>query len=535
MRFYKLVFLLFTILEANNITFLNKAQRNWISHHKSPIVIGITEIPNQILVTKDGYKGFCIDLFKLISKRTNLQFKYKYFNTWSEVLNAAKNKKIDVIFLAQKTPSRLSYLDFTNTVLELQNKIIVNIHKDKFENLKQLKNKRVAVTKGSAIEEYITYNYPDIKLLLTNNELESLRLLNQGKVDASILGSVRASYYIKKYNLNNLLIGSTMDYSYYLSIASRSDETMLNVILDKSVANLKKEIQALELKWGYAKDKVVFFDTKTLIFISIIFIILLFFIIYSNYINRKLSKEIEDKNEALKRIKNMRDSKLNQMSEVISMIAHQWKQPLNTLSLIEEILIMDYKEGKLDENSIMEFDKNFKKQVNLMNQTITDFKNFMKIEEQQEKFDVDEVINHAIYILKEDFNKNKINIEYETQDDSFKVIGYKNALEQIIINILNNAKDALIDNKIENKKIKINITKTDMEILLTIEDNAGGIPIEIIDKIFNPYFSTKKDKNGTGLGLYIAKVIIEENMNGIIDVENKNEGASFIIKLPKVE
>ena len=115
------------------------------------------------------------------------------------------------------------------------------------------------------------------------------------------------------------------------------------------------------------------------------------------------------------------------------------------------------------------------------------------------------------------------------------MIGYPNELGQAVLNILNNAKDALIDNNITNKLVSIEIMEVNQRVHLIISDNAGGIPDEIIENIFDPYFSTKDDKNGTGLGLYMTKMIIEEHMNGDITVSNGDNGAIFTIVLEQVK
>ena len=520
----------FSFIYAN--VFLNTQEKQWIKKH-SLIKIAITEIPNQVLKTKSGYQGFSIDLFKLISKNTGLKFKYIYFDTWNELMNAFRNKKVDIVFLAQKTPSRLLFADFTDVVITQKNKIIVNINDPSYKTPLQLINKKVAVTKGSAIEEFLRSTYPKIIIIPTKNELESLELLNNNQVDAAISESIRASFYMKKYNLSNLIISNDLGYNYYLRIASLRDEPMLNVILTKAVDDLEKNIKALQFKWGYSKDTKLFFDMKLFIFISLIFSVVLFFSIYLYRINKKLKQEIEEKEEVLNRLRLMRNSRLNQMNEILSMIAHQWKQPLNNLSLIIQLLIMKYDEKSLDDKFIEYFKIHTKEQIDLMVQTINDFRDFFKISENKITFDVKEEIKKSIELVKPVFDVENINIVFHyIENENYLAIGYPNALRQIIINILNNAKDALIENHIEKKEVIVTLFNENDYILISIEDNAGGIPLHIIDKIFNPYFTTKKE-NGTGLGLYIAKLMIEEKMNGEIDVKNTSKGANFEIKLPK--
>jgi len=508
--------------------FLNKKERLWIQNRTKPVLVGITEIPNQILKTKNGYEGYFIDLFKIISDKLDLKFKYVYFDTWSELINAAKKGKIDVVFAAQKTPSRLKYLDFTDTVLIQKNNILENINNNNFHSIEDLNFKKVAVTKGSAIEEYLKYSYPKIKLILTNNELTSLKLLNSSEVDAAIAETVRAGYYINKYNLNNIVPGPDLNYDYYLSIATVANETMLNTLLTKAVTHIpKKKFKALKLKWGYLKEKVTFFNTQTIIFLSIVAILILSFLMYLFYINRKLKKEIEQKEEALKRIQFLRNSKLSQMSEIINMIAHQWKQPLNNLALLIQFIANKYKNEELTEENFNYFQINAVKQIDLMLQTINDFKELFSQHESKKKFNIIDIMNGILDTIKPIYEKNGIKISFKSFSKNVEIEGYPELFKQIIYNIINNAKDALIERNVQNKEIFIFIKKTKSNIIIEIEDNAGGIPLDIIDKIFEPYFSTKK--NGTGLGLYMAKILLEEKMNATIEVFNTKKGAEFQI------
>jgi len=534
--FLIVLFLLSRYLMAQDITLLNQKERNWLAEHPAPLRVGITMIPNQVLTGKKGeYSGFSIDLFKMIEKQIGRPFAYVYFQRWDALIDAARKKQIDIIFSAQKTPSRLSYLDFTDTVLVQQNKIIVNIDNDRFTSISSLFGHRVAVTSGSAIEEFLRYNYPQLKIVKAEDELEVLRLVSMQKADAAVSELVRASYYMKQYDLGNLRIAGDLGYDYHLRIASRRDQPMLNVILSKIVSALPQDqIDALRLKWGYIKDEVVFFDKQMMIYIALVFGTILPFSFYLYRVNRRLEREIVSRKEALEKVVKMRRSRLNQMSEIISMIAHQWKQPLNNLSLFNMQIILKYQKGKLDDEAIKYFQENSQKQIALMSSTINDFKDFFKVEEEKRCFNVTETIENLLNILSPVFQKDEIviDISYDT-NSAYKVIGYSNALLQILLNIVNNAKDALIEKKdAGDRRIAILLYQEEEHVIISIEDNAGGIPDEIIDRVFDPYFSTKK-KNGTGLGLYMAKTILEEQMEGYIDVQNSAKGALFTIRLKK--
>jgi len=253
-------------------------------------------------------------------------------------------------------------------------------------------------------------------------------------------------------------------------------------------------------------------------------------------LNKSLEEKVKvevDKNKE-QQLMMMQQNRLAQMGEVINMIAHQWKQPLNALSIIGHSLVLKHMKGKLDTKAIDTFSSNSQKQIIGMSETIDDFRDFFKPEKEKKTFDIVKSINHSVKILSPVLKYENIKLTLSMSGECV-IYGFSNELGQSIINIMNNAKDALSQRDIEEKCIDINLTKNDTKVILTIADNAGGIPEDIIKKIFDPYFSTKENNNGTGLGLYMTKLIIEEHMNGKITVENINEGAKFNIIFDREE
>ncbi len=246
----------------------------------------------------------------------------------------------------------------------------------------------------------------------------------------------------------------------------------------------------------------------------------------------KVKSEIEKNKQ--QQLMMLQQSRLAQMGEIISMIAHQWRQPLNSLAMINQTIILKYHRDKLNDKAIEYFSKNSNKQIQGMSQTINDFRDFFKPEKEKVKFILNDIIQNTIDMVNPIFIKEKIDIILGV-DNEFMIVGFPNELSQTILNIVNNAKDALIENKIKDKQIVISIKSKNKNTILTISDNAGGIPLNVIDKIFNPYFSTKEAKKGTGLGLYMSKIIIEEHMGGRITVANSESGAVFTIILKKKE
>ena len=225
-------------------------------------------------------------------------------------------------------------------------------------------------------------------------------------------------------------------------------------------------------------------------------------------------------------------SKHAAMGEMISMIAHQWRQPLQAVSiLVQKLPLTKMVEGNITDELIDSVVNDVGTQLQYMSKTIDDFRDFFKPNREKEIIDISVIVNKSIdflgYLLKA--NSIKLNID---NNEQIKVFVYLNEIVQALINIIKNACDALNEKNIENRIINICTKKDAKYIYIIIEDNAGGIPDNVIGKIFEPYFSTKTKKNGTGLGLYMSKTIIEKHSNGLIFVENTNIGAKFTIKLP---
>lgn len=224
-------------------------------------------------------------------------------------------------------------------------------------------------------------------------------------------------------------------------------------------------------------------------------------------------------------------AKLAQMGEMISMIAHQWRQPLSILFMIIQTLELNYAKDKLkDEQSFDNLIKDSSEQIKLMSSTINDFMNFFKPDKKIETFEVNYQIERSLSLLNNLMLNNNIELRF-ISSDKIDTLGYPNEFGQVIINLVANAKDAIIEKNIPNGSIEVSSRIENDNVIIELKDNAKGIDESILDKIFNPYFSTKLESKGTGLGLYMAKLIIEEHMHGKISVKNLKEGACFRIEL----
>jgi len=222
----------------------------------------------------------------------------------------------------------------------------------------------------------------------------------------------------------------------------------------------------------------------------------------------------------------LQQSKLVQMGDMISMIAHQWRQPLNAISASSINLSLMSTMGVLEDDKLQENSTFIQEQTQKMSTTIDTFLNFVKPSQDSKKFTLNATVESVMQIMGTQLVNHDIKVDLKL-DKIISLVGHEDLLEQVIINILSNARDAFEDIEIDNKFIKIEVDKVDNIPLIIIEDNAGGIPIDIRDKIFNPYFTTKEQGKGTGIGLYMSLDIMKKSFSGDLRYKATQKGSLF--------
>jgi C4-dicarboxylate-specific signal transduction histidine kinase len=247
-------------------------------------------------------------------------------------------------------------------------------------------------------------------------------------------------------------------------------------------------------------------------------------------LEKKVKEEVEKNREKEQLL--VQKSRFIALGEMISNISHQWRQPLSELSSILMNIKFKHSIDALDKQTMEQKSKEADEVLEFMSHTIEDFRNFFMPKKEKEVFYLYKVIDSVMNIISSTLSSFDIDVKIEI-DNEIKLKTYLNEYQQVILNIINNAKDALIDNKIENPRIKITAYEEEEYVVLFIEDNAGGVTVEPKGKIFEPYFTTKLDTNGTGIGLYMSKVIVDKNMKGKLRVRNTKHGAKFGVHIPK--
>jgi len=224
-------------------------------------------------------------------------------------------------------------------------------------------------------------------------------------------------------------------------------------------------------------------------------------------------------------------AKLAAMGEMMDAVAHQWKQPLNAISMLTDILVSEYGDGDVDEAYLKEYRETLWKQLDHLLNTLDEFRSFFRPNKEKAAFNLLKSIDAVLLLIHDEFMGKAITFEVDG-DESIELYGVENEFKHIVLNILNNAKDAFIENEISPRMIKVTFHKQDEGVIMEICDNAGGIPDSVIHDIFKANVTTKSEGKGTGIGLYMSAQIAEK-MDATLEVENTDEGACFIFTSPE--
>lgn len=298
------------------------------------------------------------------------------------------------------------------------------------------------------------------------------------------------------------------DYSQRIELGDSKETTELQLSFNKMVTNIEKNIEDLEISYK---------DQKLL--------------------SQKLQSQLEKNHE--QNLLLTHQSRMAALGEMLANIAHQWRQPLNAITVHLTSMKVKNELHMIKENELNDTVDSVMKYATYLSNTIDDFQNFIKNDSVKERFSLQKSFSQAKDIVSVNLVNQQIQLNIVENDEELFVNGIKNELIQVFINILNNAKDVLNESSLEDKIIEVTFYKKDDKTYITIQDNAGGVKEDIIDKIFDPYFTTKHQSQGTGIGLYMSSRIIHEHFEGEIFVQNENitfknngyKGAKFYILL----
>lgn len=332
------------------------------------------------------------------------------------------------------------------------------------------------------------------------------------------------------------------------------DLIVISFLPIKNLMN-KNKADAYIVSYTYNEQIVkILTQSKWINIVSFFFLSIILYLIYKQIIHKKeLSVEVAKKTIELKTLNENLELKIEeetlknrekdkqlyehaknaQMGEMIGNIAHQWRQPLSLISTISSGQKLKIELDIASKNESIKELELLNDTAQHLSQTIDIFRDYIKDNKELKKVVLQDRIDYAITIVQSSLSNEHIklinNINYDEKIELELVLG---ELSQVLINIFNNAKDAFVDKNKNEKWVKIHLEKQESTAIITIEDNAGGIPADVLPKIFDPYFTTKHQSQGTGIGLYMSAQIIQNHFNGRVYVKNTNNGACFFIELP---
>lgn len=249
-------------------------------------------------------------------------------------------------------------------------------------------------------------------------------------------------------------------------------------------------------------------------------------------LNRSLEQRVKQAVDELRRKDRLliQQSRQAAMGEMINNIAHQWRQPLNNIGLIIQNLQLQYEAGEMDAEQMAAEVGKAMDVIAHMSRTIDDFRNFFHQDKERQPFVVNQMVSRSLDFLLPGLKNSGIEVECR-EDPNVIAYGFPREYMQALLNILNNARDVLLERKVVRPLIRIAIFRENARSVVTIHDNAGGISDEVFPKIFDPYFTTKEQGKGTGIGLYMSKTIIEKNIDGRLTARNVEGGVEFRIEV----
>jgi len=410
-------------------------------------------------IENDVYLGISADYIKLLQEKIKTPIVLISTKSWNESLEKAKKRECDFIPLMMKNSESENYFDFTKSYMKIPLVVASKIDAPFIENIEQINQQALAIVKDYGFAEILKAKYPNIKFVEVSSINDGLKLVEKGKVFGFVDTLSTLGYQIQNNYVGQLKISAKFNDSIELSIATRNDESVLNSIFSKAIDDIPSYVKQKVLNnWvnvNYQKE--INYSAINKILLSIIGIILVFALIYRQYLLKKLNRRLEErieeeikKNDEKNRIL-VQQSRMASMGEMLENIAHQWRQPLSTISVCASGMEVKKEIGVLDDDDFYKSINHIKQATNYLSNTIDDFRNFFSKDKVIAKINIEHLIDKSLELVAPTFDKHKIICI--KQINAIEFLSLENELIQVIMNILVNAKDALKDNvSLENER-----------------------------------------------------------------------------------
>ena len=517
---------------------------------------------NYQLYPLDGVKngkltGEMADIFSIISDTTSLKFSPVQSDSEEDLKKKLLEKKCQLLSVVATKNKEFKTIHATHPFSTTNFALLSKLERSFIDDPLLLKDKKLIVQKES-FRNYLKALYPYLRIEVEHDKSKMVRDVLYNEAYAIVTLDEQADYFIDKFGYGKLKINGFLAKEKPIegSIGVQKDEPILFDIIQKALAHIPKEqIESIRNSWRISRYQTTIdysLAIKILLFMGIILLVMLYYHRKLKNFNKELAYQVNEKTKELREINESLEATVQEkieeliqkdeiltaqskqavMGEMISMIAHQWRQPLNTITLqISNIQLKEMMGEDVTKEELLQVLDAISNSVVYLSNTIDDFKTYFHPQKEATQVMIGELLTKTISFIEPRAVSNNVKIRLEG-DIETEVVVYANELIQVILNIINNAIDAYENVQKEEKEIRIALHAEAEKIMIRISDDAGGISKEHIKQIFEPYFSTK-GKNGTGLGLYMSKMIIEKQFNGSISVFSKEQSTTFSIEIPK--
>jgi signal transduction histidine kinase len=543
----------FYFLKSSNRLQLSEQEKLWIEQHKVIKVAGDPAFFPFDYDTKFGkHRGLSKDYLDIVGERLGVVFEYQRCNTWSEVLDKAQKGQIELISNIGANEERSKYLNFSESYLELPFYIIANKAENSIKTFEDLKAKKIALPKDYNITYFFKKNYPHLTIIETENDRQSLNLVNLKQADATICDLASTSYYVQNDGLDNLMVADEINDACYMRFGIRKDNQMLFHLVNKALYSIdRSERNALYDKWIDLKfDRYHFYKKTMLVVLFIVLLfsgILLFYVLWSNTLKRiveqktreltiiknNLDRAVETKTHELNDTITVLEKTLEDKSKLFSLVSHDLKNSFSSLIGITDLLTE--KEVDLSSKDQKDLIEVMKRSSNETYQLLINLLEWCSNKpsnsaDSNYSFKLDDLILSVIKQQESMATRKQLKVNFESQKLELFSNGMK--VEAIVRNLLSNA----IKYSKVGDRIWIDITQKADFINLEVKDEGVGITKELADILFDAKVSDSlpgtKGEKGTGIGLMLCKQFAAD-IGAKIEVKSQfGEGTSFILKLP---
>ncbi len=482
---------------------------------------------------KEHHSGMSKDFIVLLGKKMGIRFNLIEAQSWTEIMKMGQERKIDMWSAAAPTSSRLEYMNFTQPYIQLPAVIMVKNDKKEVQTLDTLSEKKIAVTTGYAIQDFISNNHPELDIVAVPNVLTGLRMVSLGLVEAMIVNIAVAKYYIEQDAITNLRVGGKSGFTYNLAFASRKDWPLLNSVIEKGMTRItQEEIEDIYHKWIPKKEET--WITVKYLLVLILGSLLIFAVGSTIVWSLALNKEVKIRSMELMNAKEEAEKANRTKSEFLSSMSHELRTPLNAILGFTDLLQGKFF-GPLNDKQlgyVSQIDESGKHLLSL----ITDLLDMTKIEAgkmhlQLESFPPQELFDASLALMKPKLAEKNFEVKSSVDPSLNKMTGDLRKCKQIMLNLLSNA----VKYTPENGRIEVNASQYEDLIRITVSDSGIGISPEDQIKIFSEFEQVNRVRDealgGTGIGLALTRRLVELH-GGEIGVESDSKGTTFWFSLP---